>query len=236
MNTRYCSCIIILLFSCCTIKAQLVVGATRDNFQPNSIYLTDVTGRIVPAKQSVDVEGSPLLSDEWNAGKVKFRDNRRADSIQLKFNIQANKVLFLRDNTMFEFVDDVQEFTMDMWNDGKMSTVKYRSGYPATGAQDAAAFYEVLAEGTRVQLLKYTEKKILEIAVYNGPAKLQFTETTILYVYDAVTKGLKKIKAKKSSITDALPELERSIDELCKKNKWDLKSIDELKLLVQELK
>lgn len=236
MNTRSCSCIIILLFSCCTIKAQLVVGTTRDNFQPNSVYLTDVTGKIVPGKQSAEVEGSPLLSDEWRSGKVKFRDNRRADSIQLKFNMQTNKVLFLRDNTMFEFVDDVQEFTMDTWNNGKMSTVKYNSGYPATAAQDTATFYEVLAEGTRVQLLRYTEKKITEIPVYSGPPKLQFTEATALYVYDEVTKNLEKVKTKKSSITEALPGLEKFINELCKKNKWELKSIDELKLLVQELK
>lgn len=235
MNFRSGAALLVLLFLCSASSAQLVVGATRDDFQP-SIYLTDVNGKAIPAKNAVDVEGSPLLSEDWNTGKVKLRDNRRADSIQLKFNMETNKVYFLRENITYEFVDDVQEFSMNVWNSGVPGTVTFRNGYPVSGQQNNTTFFEVLAEGPRVQLLRHTEKKMTESYVYNGPAKLSYTTTTTLYVYDSITQRMNKIKLKRSSITDALAELEKNIGQLCDQHKWELKSIDEIKLLVKELK
>lgn len=235
MNLRSGAILLVLVFSFCSSTAQLVVGATRDDFQP-SIYLTDVNGKAIPAKTLVDVEGSPLLSDDWNPGKVKLRDNRRADSIQLKFNLETNKVYFLRENITYEFVDDVQEFSMNLWNNGVSGTVIFRNGYPASGQQNTATFFEVLAEGPRVHLLKLTEKKLLENYVYNGPAKLSYATNSTLFVYDSVARSINKIKLKKSSVSDALPELERNILQLCNLHKWELKSVDEIKLLVKELK
>lgn len=235
MKRRYLFTCMLLVALHTAVPAQLVVGTTKDNFF-TTIYLTDVTGKVIPTMQSTDIEGSPLLSDEWNMGSVKFKaDNRRADSIQLKFNIPGNTLYFLRDGTTYEFVDDVYEFTMNLSAEGKVQPVVYRNGYPATGKQTTITFYEVLAEGPRVQLLRHTEKLIAETYVYNSPPKKHYDNVSTLYVYDAVAQKISKIKLKRSSVTDALPELEKKIDQLCEQHQWDLKSVEELKQLVLQL-
>lgn len=224
-----------LLFLSCSAPAQLAaVGVTPDQFY-GPLYVTDINGKIIPANQPSDVEGTPLLSNDWNLGYVKLDAGKKADSIQLKFNLQSNRLYFLRNEETFEFVDAIREFSFSFKENELVKTVLFRNNYPAIEKNNTASYYEVLAEGPRVQLLRYKERMISEIYVFNRPPRKEYTETSSLYIYDAVTKSIQKVKVKRSSITGALPGLEKSINELCDKNKWDMKSIDELKLLVQAL-
>lgn len=225
---------VFILLACTTVHAQAQLGRIPLHAS-GLVYFADINGKITPASQGSDIGGTPLLSEEWNTGTVKFSNGRIAGNVPLKFNIEYNILTFLRDSVAYEFVDNVQEFSFSIEKNKQATTVTYRNGYPAAGKLNPATFYEVVAEGPRVQLLSHTLKRITETFVMNSPPKRQYVNVPSYYLFDSATQRIQKIKLKKSSITDALPGLEKRIEELCGKDNWDLKSEEELRLLVQAL-
>ncbi|MBL7726428.1 MAG: hypothetical protein JNM68_02030 [Dinghuibacter sp.] len=223
---------LLLFFSLKTVAQSGVVGAIREN---NTVYLTDINGLPFPAKTAEGISGSPWLSEEWNTGSVQFAFGKRADSILLKFNLAHNKVLFRRSNDPYEFVLPVQEFRFSYSDSGTIKTAYYKSGYPDIGKNTGLSFYEMLAEGAKLHLLQYNYRKLTETYVFNGPPVFQYEPYTQLYLYDADTKTMHRIKCRKQSVTGAVPKLAEAINRLCSEKKWTLKNTEELAMLVRAL-
>jgi hypothetical protein len=90
------------------ITAQEMQIALTDKGKPAS--LMNVNGNTITTFHSAkNIEGTPLISEEWNAGNVKFKAGNFVNKILLKFNLEKNELYFQKDDLSFFFVDEVSE-------------------------------------------------------------------------------------------------------------------------------
>lgn len=197
--------------------------------------LSDVNGAVVTTFRSNNVEGQPYLGAEWNKGTVYFKKGKRADSLLLQFNLEANMVYFRRNAVAMTFLEEVEAFRFYPAGEIIPNDMLFRSGYPSYGQQGPASFYEVMADGPLFQLLKYRSTKITETYVYNGSPRRSYTTLADLYLYNITTRELRKTKADKKAFLKLLPSSSEKIDSLCQKYKWELKTEPELVQLVKAL-
>jgi hypothetical protein len=235
---KNCLLVSLLVISCHNIYAQGVSSAGTQGLASAGnmpISLADVNSKIITTIKSPDAIGSPYLCEEWNTGNVTFKNGKKADSFKLRFDAETNTLQFLHKEMTLAFVDPVQEFKFNYNEGNTRKEAFFRSGYPETDKHSTSALYQVLAEGTRIQLLQYNEKHGQNFQEYSGPVKTKYVTWETLYLYDIAAKTMRKIKCRKSAVIDALPALETSINKLCETNKWTLKNTEELTLLVAQL-
>jgi hypothetical protein len=231
----------ILILICITVLlgdkqgfSQLQI-ANPTQYRP--LLLSDING--IPYSNSLlkkdDIKGSPFLFDFWQPGQVKFVNGKKIDSLPLLFNMETNKLLFWYKQQIMQFADGVKEFTLSANDSHSEKTLFYRCRYPQTDGHNENSLYEVLAETPKLHLLQYTEKKALERRNYGEPVSITYEWGKSFYLYEVATQTMHKIKLRKSSITGALPAFENTINRLCSENNWELKTPEELKLLVSRL-
>ncbi|MBL7726430.1 MAG: hypothetical protein JNM68_02040 [Dinghuibacter sp.] len=201
----------------------------------NTLVLQNRTGNVI-LEGKKGVEGTPWLSDEWAVGKISMDNGQVFDSLMLKFNMEHNVLLFLQNGSPYECANNVRDFTVTYSGVDAMETVQYRKNFPNINNHTTNTFYQLLADGPRLQLLCYRAKRYAETLVPNAAPRKHYTEIADYYIYDSKTKTIQLIKPKKSSLVEALPELEQQINTLCSDNGWKLKSWDEMKLLVMALR
>lgn len=181
------------------------------------------------------VNGTPWMCTSWNMGYVKLTDGKRADSVLLNFDMEYNRVVFTINSIVYEFSSMVQEAVFDYTENGITKTAVFRTGYPEKNGHKTTTLYQVLSEGPKYELVQYADKKTMERRSFNTPTTINYELSATLYIYDPAAKTLEKIKTKKSSVIAALPGKEEAIEKICRENNLDLKSIDQLALLVSRL-
>ena len=164
-----------------------------------------------------------------------FKKGKKSDSLSLKFDIINNKIYFKQDTFTMEFLDEVSFFRFNYHEGAALKTASFRNGYPKEDAQTATTFYQVLAEGNSFHLLKYLKRLIREEYVYNGPAKRQYVMQDVWYVFDVKKSQLMLVKPNKAFLQKKLNAVSDRIEELCRTNKWDLKTTDQMIALFTEL-
>jgi hypothetical protein len=224
------SCLFIALFTRAQTNASVVTSAGKVVGVFENIHAA-----VVPVIKPDNVEGSQFLSDYWNRGTVLFKKGKRADSILLKFNIVNNSLYFEQDNLVMKFLDEVSFFQFNYRDGEEIKTAYFKNGYPDEGAANAQTFYQVFSEGSSYHLLKLLKRVLSEEYVYNGPAKRKYNAVDSWYVYDVNEKKLLPIKPGKSAIAKKLKAESAKIEDLCKKNNWELKSEYELTALFDQL-
>ena len=183
----------------------------------------------------MDVEGSPLLSDSWNIGVVNFEKGQAITKIELQFNLHENELYFRKDNLVYTFANPVREFSFAYSDEGQSRTVKFRNGYTPQHKRKLNSFYQVLADGKNVQLLKYVSKIVREKWEYSGPVKKYYDLKEELFIQNNMTGELIAIKKDRQSVNKALPNYINSINKLTKANDLDLNSENGLIRLIELL-
>jgi hypothetical protein len=192
----------------------------------------NIRGRPIVNKDNNNIEGSPLLSDEWSKGTVYFRDGGIAKDIDIKFNLEKNELYFNRSGELFLFNDPVLSFRILLQTEGNTDELLFRSGYPVNGRFSKETLYEVIADGSKFQLVNFRFSYPSDIYVYGSTgSKKKFTPSEEIYVYDVAFGKMTKVKRSESSVSDALPDLRAKINQLTAANKLKLKSNDDLKKL-----
>ncbi len=206
-------------------------------YSPLNIYrnIFDETGKPAPPGTFSNIEGSPLLSNDWVLGTVSFFDGRFYNQVLLNFNLFTNELWFLRDSAILMYADPVREFTITYTETNLLKTARYRSGYPAIEKKNNKSFYEILSDGTLIELIKYKTKVIEEIVIYGSPTKKTFIQEDKLYVFDVKNKKLRPITKGIKSLIDFLPSLETLINQFVRDNELNFKEESSLVLLVQFL-
>lgn len=133
------------------------------------------------------------------------------------------------------YADPVREFTITYTETNLLKTARYRSGYPAIEKKNNKSFYEILSDGTLIELIKYKTKVIEEIVIYGSPTKKTFIQEDKLYVFDVKNKKLRPITKGIKSLIDFLPSLETLINQFVRDNELNFKEESSLVLLVQFL-
>ena len=181
-----------------------------------------------------DTEGTPLLFEEWKKGRVLLRMNKVINGVSLQLNLERNVPYFQRDSIRYEFSDRVLEFSLLHEVAGKADTFLFRSNYPLNGKYTDRSFYRVLAEGTQVQLLCYMYKTIQENFGFDKNYKRAYQLREELFIFLPATRQFFPVNGKKS-LQIALPGYAARIEQLCRLNKWNLKTTSQLQQLVWQL-
>lgn len=197
--------------------------------------INDINGAIVPTFNATDIAGQRYLANEWNNGSVRFKKGKIADSLLLQFDLVTNSIYFKRENVMQAFIEEVDMFRFYPSPDNNETGLVFRSGYPAYSQQPPGTFYQVLEEGNNFHLLKYRAKKIKETYVFNSTPTRSYADADAWFVFDVNTGELQKINSSKKAIQKAFPAFNDAIEQLCKKNNWNLKAEKELLQLFREL-
>ena len=229
---RYLKLFLLLIlpfFGSLQVTGQSITSQVSTNFM---VEAYNIRGRPIVNKDNNNVEGSPLLSDEWSKGTVYFRDGGIAKDIDIKFNLEKNELYFNRSGELFLFNDPVLSFRILLQVEGTTNELLFRSGYPVNGRFSKETLYEVIADGSKFQLVNFRFSYPSDIYVYGSTgSKKKFTPSEEIYVYDVAFGKMTKVKRNESSISDALPDLRAKINQLTTANRLKLKSNDDLKKL-----
>lgn len=229
---RYLKIFLLLIlpfFGIFQVTGQSITSQVSTNFM---VEAYNIRGRPIVNKDNNNIEGSPLLSDEWSKGTVYFRDGGIAKDIDIKFNLEKNELYFNRGGELFLFNDPVLSFRIFLQAEGNTDELLFRSGYPVNGRFSKETLYEVIADGSKFQLLNFRFSYPSDIYVYGSTgSKKKFTPSEEIYVYDVAFGKMTKVKRSESSVTEALPDLRAKINQLTVANKLKLKSNDDLKKL-----
>lgn len=195
----------------------------------------NINGAVITTIHPKDIEGKPYLGSDWNYGTVYFKKGKRADSLLLHFDLAENKIYFKQNGLTLAFLEEVQAFWIYPSEEITKKDLLFRSGYPSIGQQSTNSFYEVLADEGPIHLLKYTAMIITETYVYNAPARRKYIPHDDFYIYIPQSGIFQKIKLNKKSLEKELPEYSNSIESICKRNDWELKTEAEVVSLIKEL-
>ena len=188
------------------------------------VFLQDIDGRPLKLKNFEEVEGSPYLYEEWRHGSVRFAQGSVLSGVELKFVLYGGQLLFRKGNEEFEFIQPVQEFTLNM--PGAVGGRIFRSYYPGVGTNDGKTFYEVMVDG-KIQLLKFISRQVKEHKEYNEPVKKRFVDKESWYTF-LPNGSIHAINRDKSDLQKLMPAKSELIERIIAEKKLKLRKDDDL--------
>jgi hypothetical protein len=125
-------------------------GVAVNNFSPPPVHLQDVFSTAVQPKGPSGIEGSPFIMDDWLLANLTLFDGRIADSLYIRLNAFTNKIHFKDEKgEELEARIKIDEIKIIDENPAWHGLI-FRTGYSG----DMNSFFQVLADGKRIQLLK----------------------------------------------------------------------------------
>lgn len=186
----------------------------------------------LPALQ--EVGGSPFMTSDYRTGTVIMDNDLIVKDVPVKFNIFSNAIMIKKDgNEMC-----LESFKLVSYDDASdPSNVKhfqFAQGFPDVDGHTGKSVYQVLSNGPKAQLLKYITQKVEDASTLGDYSRKELVSTEQLYIY--VPGGsIKKIKASKKDVKDALPALSDKIEEIATTNNLKMKSESDIVQLVEAL-
>ena len=187
----------------------------------------------IPALQ--EISGSPFLTTDYINATIHLKDNKYVADILVKFNIYNNFIMVKMDDGQELKLDNFKSVTWDeKGEDGTVKHYEFAMGYPEIDKHSDRAVYQVLSAGPNAHLLKYISQKVEDANTLGDYSRRELVKSEQLYLY-VPGKDIKKIKASKKDITEALPALASKIEEIAASNNLKLKSESEIVTLVEAL-
>jgi hypothetical protein len=149
-----------------------------------------ITGKYYFDIKSTDIKGSPYLYDEWRPSLITYANGLQLKNVPLKFDLYNHKPLFLRNDSIFEFVQDVWAFVI--YNPGGDSVI-FRNGFPAEGNISPATYLEVMEEGKLV-LLRHQVKGKTETKGYGSATPVTEFSLAPSMLYLLQNNALRRLK------------------------------------------
>lgn len=177
------------------------------------LEMYDISGRPVSTRIKTEINGNPLLNENWGTGTVKLASGRVWKNATLRFNLLTNQLFYLIDNSEFPFAEPITEFSLSYIDNGNTIQSQFKNGYPGTALRAEQIFYEILASGKRFELLKHQYKTIHDYYEYGSAVSKTYRMVTELCVYDKQTKLLTTL-TNKQSLNESLPALAEAITQL----------------------
>lgn len=188
----------------------------------NAQVMRDVAGKNLRQRSVSDFVGSPLLSEQWSKGVIKFADNTTSNQ-EIKYDQLEDVVLYKNDKEeTLVAIDPIKEFSIFLIKDGKAQEKVFRSGFNAVNDNSDKAFYEIIADNN-LKFLKRTIKIIVEEKEYNaGSATKKITDKTYYFVVKSNTPI--SVSKNEKSILTAIGDRNTELSTYIKTNKLNLKN------------
>lgn len=192
-----------------------------------------VTPIRIPALQ--EISGTPFLTPDYKNATIHLNDNKYVADIPVKFNILNNAIMVRMDDGQELKLESFKSVSWDEKEEnGTTKHFDFAMGYPDIDKHTDKSVYQVLSAGPNAHLLKYISQKIEDANTLGDYSRRELVKSEQLYLY-IPGKDIKRIKASKKDITDALPQLAGKIDEIAASNNLKLKNESEIITLVEEL-
>ena len=186
----------------------------------------------IPALQ--EVNGSPFFSTDYKMGTIHLKNNQYVPDMPVKFNILNNAIMVQMDGQELK-LESFENVAYDEKDEnGSVRHFVFGMGYPEIDKHNDRSVYQVLSSGPKVHLLKYISQKVEDASTLGDYSRKELVKTEQLYLY-VPGKDIKRIKASKKDIAEAIPELASKIEEIATSNNLKLKSESEIVTLVEAL-
>lgn len=188
-----------------------------------SITIDELVVRPIQLPALQEIGGSPFMTENYQTGVITIGDNKVASNIPVKFNIYNNAIMVEKDGKG----QKLESFELVSYNvtgnDGIAKQVLFKEGYPEIDNHTDKSVYQVLSMGPKVHLLKYLSQKVEDVPTLGDYSRREIVTIEQLYIF---TPGgeIKRIKANKKSVVEALPGLSSKIEEVISANNLSLKN------------
>jgi len=186
-----------------------------------------------PTELKNDIQAR-FLRQEWTPSIVSFKNNTASWRVPALFDMYGNKLYFLENNQIMEFVDTVSEFTMILIQKEDSLNVKFRSLYPAIHQNTLETFYEVLVDG-QYQLLKCKAKTIYQFKEQEIPEAQRKYNKELYYAYFPNKKMVLIKKDKEQVLAEVPMEYAEQVKSIIETKKLKLKNEESLRQLFKLL-
>lgn len=224
---------VVLSFFTVAVFAQN--GTTPDQTSTsNEVTIAELQLRPMRLPALAEIGGSPFLHPDFINGTVQIEGGKIVTNVPIKFNIFSNMIMVKRDDNDLK-LESFDLVSYDNTNaDGTVKHYMFKQGYPEIESRPTTAVYQVLSYGPKLHLIKFLSQKVEDVQTLGDYSRRELATSQQLYVY--VPGGeIKKIKAGKQAIVDALPAMSAKIDEIIKAESLNLKNESDLTTLVDAL-
>jgi hypothetical protein len=221
-----------ILFGFALLTVSTVIGQASPESEA-TIDDLKVSPMRLPALQ--EISGSPFLTTDFKSAVVHLKNNKYVADIPVKFNTYNNFMMVRMDDGQELRLDEFKSVTWDeKAEDGTSKHYEFATGYPEIDKHNDRSVYQVLTAGPNAHLLKYISQKVEDASTLGDYSRRELVKTEQLYLY-VPGKDIKRIKASKKDIAEALPALASKIEEIAASNNLKLKSESEIVTLVEAL-
>ena len=162
------------------------------NTGPTNFIQSAMFSPVAP-KPHPDINGSPFLLEDWLLARIQMPDNSVVDSIYVKLNLYDEKLQFKNEKgEELESSVRVKQITIIDINP-KWKNAIFRTGY----AGDPNAFHQVLADGSKMQVLKKLRMNVTESTQIGEGRKrnFQYNDELFFAIGGTLYKSDKKCSA-----------------------------------------
>ncbi len=228
------NCLIFLFFSF-IVSASFGQGGSPDqNGNTQEAGMADLQLKPIRLPALQEVGGSPFLTNDYKLGSVHISNDKTVTNVPVKFNIFSNAVMVQKDGEELKLESFELVSYDEPGNNGAIKHINFRQGYPEIDNHTGTTIYQVLAFGPNIHFLKFLSQKVEDAPTLGDYSRREIVTTQQLYIY--LPGGeIKKIKAGKQSVLDALPGMSAKIEEAIKAGNLNLKSEGDIVTLVNGL-
>ncbi len=210
------------------------VGSTDQNGNNQEAGMADLQLKPIRLPALQEVGGSPFLTNDYKLGSVQVSNEKTVMNVPVKFNIFSNAVMVQKEGEELKLESFELVSYDEPGKDGVIKHINFRQGYPEIDNHTGSTIYQVLAFGPKVHLLKFLSQKVEDAPTLGDYSRREIVTSQQLYIY--IPGGeIKKIKAGKQSVADALPGMSAKIEEAIKAGDLNLKNESDIVTLINAL-
>lgn len=202
---------LILMF---TFTISVSTGFSQTRISPN-ILAEPFQGQHIKMKSDNDVEGTPLLYDDWKSGEVTLKNGENYHLEKINFNASDGKFIYSKNDTTYEFMDNVNEIKIygENHSQDSSSDMIFRTDL----LPEQPGFVQVLTKG-KITIVREFAKKPEGENYSNGI--VNSTRKYVLHTQDFALIANKAVPFKYSSsaLDDLTSDKKDQIDRYIKEN------------------
>ena len=191
----------------------------QTNLSPN-ILQAPFQGQQFTAKADNDVEGNPMVFDNWKKGEVTLKDGEKYPIEKMNLDAQRHLFLYAVNDSIYEFDDNVREVRIyDNGNsDNPNSVMIFRNNIDPQSDH----FVELLDTG-KITIFQEYEKKPEGENYSNGIVNNTRKYTLHTTQYALINKVATPIKFNSSTLEDLTSDKKKQVEAFVKENKLKVK-------------
>jgi len=169
-------------------------------------FLRDFFSQQVSQIKAADIGGSQFIFDDWLLARLRFIDDRVADSVRIKINAFNKTVHYIDEAGMeYQAIGKIKEIVITD-NSSSWNSTKFLSGFES----DKNSFFHVISDGAKMMLLKKTKVVLWEPKAMFEESKKEYQKEAEFY-FCAKSLFLYKQNKSCSEIQEALRGNEAAI-------------------------